>query len=419
MSWEFIKLGSICKTGAGGTPLKRKKEYYENGNIPWLRSGEVNNRNITKCEIKITEEGLNNSSAKLFPKGTVLIAMYGATAGEVGILNFECSTNQAVCGILPNQKLLPEFLYYFFLDFKNELVAQAVGNAQPNISQTKIKNTLVPLISKEKQKQIVAILDQAFAAIDQAKANIEKNIENAKELFQSKLNEIFSQKGEGWEEKRLSDIVSEVITKGATPTTYGFPFVEEGIVFLRSECVSDNGFNPKGIRYISDGANEKMRRSIIKPGDILISITGNIGRVVRYPANMSNGNINQHIARVRVTDESILSDFIVYQIQSEVIQKHYQSVYNGTAYPLLSLKQIRETVVNIPNIDKQTRIVSHIDALKKSTLQLISQYYTKSNDLEELKKSILQKAFAGELTSSDLERDMPMAAEPAQEYKKS
>jgi len=206
--WKYDKLGNVCKTGAGGTPLKSHKHYYDGGTIPWIRSGEVNNRNITESELKITQQGLDNSSAKLFPPQTVVIAMYGATAGQVGILNFECATNQAVCGILPNDNFIPEFIYYFFLKYKDELIAQAVGNAQPNISQAKIKNTLIPIISVEEQKQIVAILDKAFEAIDQAKTNIEKNIANAKELFQSKLNDIFSQKGDGWEEKTLGEIAN-------------------------------------------------------------------------------------------------------------------------------------------------------------------------------------------------------------------
>ena len=154
--WEEKKLGEVAKTTAGGTPLKSHKEYYENGLIPWLRSGEVGVREITENKIFITELGLENSSAKLVPENSVMIAMYGATAGEVGILKFESSTNQAVCAILPNDNLKPEFLYYFFLNEKENLVSQAVGNAQPNISQQKIKNTLIPFLPFDEQNRIVA-----------------------------------------------------------------------------------------------------------------------------------------------------------------------------------------------------------------------------------------------------------------------
>ena len=157
--WVEKRLGQVCQTGAGGTPLKSKKAYYEGGTIPWLLSGEVSQGQIHKAKHFISQQGLENSSAKIFPKNTVLVAMYGATAGQVGILKFEASTNQAVCGILPNDRFVPEYLFYFFLSQKDSLVAQAEGNAQPNISQLKIKNTAVPILSLSEQQEIVERFD--------------------------------------------------------------------------------------------------------------------------------------------------------------------------------------------------------------------------------------------------------------------
>ena len=190
--WEHIKLKEVCKTGAGGTPLKSKVNYYLNGDIPWIRSGEVNNRNIIDSEIKITKAGLENSSAKLFPPKTVVIAMYGATAGEVGILNFECSSNQAVCGIYPNNTFVPEFLYYKFLDFKENLKSQAVGGAQPNISQQKIKEVLVPTPSFKIQKEIVETLDILDNHIQSLLTSYEEELKNLEELKKSILQKAFS-----------------------------------------------------------------------------------------------------------------------------------------------------------------------------------------------------------------------------------
>ena len=100
--WTWKLLGEVCKTGSGGTPLSSRKEFYEGGTIPWLVSGEVAQGNVREAKNFITAAGLENSAAKLFPRDTVLVAMYGATAGQVGILRFEATTNQAVCGILPN-----------------------------------------------------------------------------------------------------------------------------------------------------------------------------------------------------------------------------------------------------------------------------------------------------------------------------
>ncbi|MGM0609026.1 MAG: restriction endonuclease subunit S [Candidatus Muiribacteriota bacterium] len=190
--WEEKTLGEVCKTAAGGTPLKSKKEYYENGTIPWLCSGEVKQGNIYSSANYITQQGLDNSSAKIFPINTVVVAMYGATAGDVGMLKLQTSTNQAVCGIFPSKLLLPKFIYYAFTFKKSNLIAQAIGNAQPNISQSKIKNTLIPLISKDKQKQIVKELDRLKEQTKQLEKYYEQKLKNLDELKKSVLQKAFS-----------------------------------------------------------------------------------------------------------------------------------------------------------------------------------------------------------------------------------
>ena len=191
-NWVEKKLSDLSDTGAGGTPLKSHKDYYQGGNVPWLRSGEVDKKDIVACELFITEKGLKNSSARLFPKDTVLIAMYGATAGQVGILRFECSTNQAVCGILPNKNIIPEFLYYKFMAGKQALVDQAVGGAQPNISQIKIKNTLVPFITFKDQQNIVQKLDALSTETKKLEAIYKQKINDLEELKKSILQKAFS-----------------------------------------------------------------------------------------------------------------------------------------------------------------------------------------------------------------------------------
>ena len=186
-SWEMVELGEVCETTSGGTPLKSKNEYYENGTIPWLRSGEVAQGEVYKSELFITEQGLKNSSAKLFPKNTVLVAMYGATAGQVGLLKFESTTNQAICGILPNDRFIPEFLYQTMLSQKDTMIRLAGGGAQPNISQTIIKTLKIPLPPLEVQEQIVAEIEA------------EQKIVNAnKELMEKMEKKVETKIGEVW-----------------------------------------------------------------------------------------------------------------------------------------------------------------------------------------------------------------------------
>lgn len=163
--WRIVELGEALSTSSGGTPLKGKAEYYENGTIPWLKSGEVARGFITSTEEQITELGLKSSSAKIFPKGTVLVAMYGATAGQVGLLGIAASTNQAVCGILPDSKIIPEFLYFHLKSRTNELVDLSTGGAQPNISQAIIRSLRIPLPSLELQRTIVAEIQAEQALV--------------------------------------------------------------------------------------------------------------------------------------------------------------------------------------------------------------------------------------------------------------
>jgi type I restriction enzyme S subunit len=190
--WESRKLGDVCATGSGGTPLRSQKAYYEGGTIPWLLSGEVAQGEIFQAANRITPKALKESSARLFPENTVLVAMYGATAGEVGILRFESATNQAVCGILPSSGFVPEYLFYLFLAKKAELVAQAAGNAQPNISQVKIRSLDVPLAPVSEQERMVRALDALRDATTHLETVYQNKLAALDELKKSLLHQAFT-----------------------------------------------------------------------------------------------------------------------------------------------------------------------------------------------------------------------------------
>lgn len=155
-----ISISELCETTSGGTPLTTKQEYYNGGNIPWLKSGEVRTGKIFQAESFITDEGLKNSSAKYLPEDSVLIAMYGATAGQVGLLKFKSTTNQAICALLPNKKYISDYLFYFLKDKTSELLSLTIGKAQKNLSQTIIGNYKIPLPSIEVQTQIVIKVEE-------------------------------------------------------------------------------------------------------------------------------------------------------------------------------------------------------------------------------------------------------------------
>lgn len=184
-------IGDLFETYSGGTPTKSNKEYYEGGSIPWLRSGEVCQKEITETEMFITEKGLKESSAKYYPENTVVVAMYGATAAQVGILRIVSTSNQAVCGILPQKDFLPEFIYYWFSSIEDKLAAQAQGGAQPNISQQKIKKVEIPIYSITEQQSIVATLDSLKSKVDLLQANFDKMSQECDALKQAILRQVF------------------------------------------------------------------------------------------------------------------------------------------------------------------------------------------------------------------------------------
>jgi type I restriction enzyme S subunit len=167
---ETSTIGQVFKTSSGGTPLKSRKDFYSGGEIPWLLSGEVGQRRIVAASRFVTDLALTETSIKWVPEKSVLVAMYGATAGEVGVLTFPSTTNQAVCSIHPAEGQDPDFVYYFMLRTKSELVGLASGNAQPNISQQKIKGLEYPLIAVRQQREIVERLDACREVLDRRTA---------------------------------------------------------------------------------------------------------------------------------------------------------------------------------------------------------------------------------------------------------
>ncbi|NJE42038.1 restriction endonuclease subunit S [Thermococcus sp. GR6] len=176
--WRVVGLGEIADLRSGGTPSRKKPEYWENGTIPWVKSGELNDGTIYETEEKITEIAVKESSVKMFPKGTLLIALYGATVGKTAILGINATTNQAICAILPKGELFdPSFLQYCIIHSRNRLISQSSGGAQPNIYLYVLKEFKIPLPPLEEQKQIAKILstiDRRLELLRKRRERLEK-----------------------------------------------------------------------------------------------------------------------------------------------------------------------------------------------------------------------------------------------------
>ena len=181
-NWEWQKLGDIGTWQSGATPSRLNKDYY-GGDIPWLKTGDLNDGFIYEIPETITQKALEETSVKLNPAGSVLIAMYGATIGKVGILTFPATTNQACCACVNYQGIEQMYLFYFLLSHKEEFIMLGGGGAQPNISKEKIVDTYVPVPPLLEQKRIVNAIEQWFNLIDSletAKENLQTSIMQAK-----------------------------------------------------------------------------------------------------------------------------------------------------------------------------------------------------------------------------------------------
>ncbi|CUH92300.1 restriction endonuclease subunit S [Herbinix luporum] len=190
--WEWVRLGDIGDWGAGATPSRRNPKYY-NGEILWLKTGELKDGYIDDSVEKITELALKECSLRLNKPGDILIAMYGATIGKLGILNVEATTNQACCGCTPFSQVYNRYLFYLLLSLREEFKGQGAGGAQPNISKQKIINTIAPLPPLNEQKRIVEKVDQLMALCDELEKNIEQSKKDSEMLMQSVLQEAFKE----------------------------------------------------------------------------------------------------------------------------------------------------------------------------------------------------------------------------------
>ena len=190
-----------------------------------------------------------------------------------------------------------------------------------------------------------------------------------------------------WEQRKLESM-SEFITKGATPTTYGFEWQTRGIPFFRNDAIKNNQFVYGEYSYISEEANEVLKRSEIRANDILVAITGDIGKVGIIPKNIEKGNINQHTARIRVTKNAV--PYFIYQsLCTEEQQRKYQLIKTGLSMPQLSLEQIRSTVVLCPSLSEQNMIGKYF----RSIDHLITLHQHKCEELQNIKKFMLQNMF--------------------------
>ncbi len=395
--WKTDKLGKIAKTTSGGTPDKKHPEYY-GGEIPWVRSGELDKGIIKDTEIKITEEGLINSSAKLFPMGTLLIALYGATIGKLAFLGIPAATNQAICAIFENDTVSLKYLYYYLLLKRSDLIKQGIGGAQPNISQTILKKLSVPYpTSIIEQERIVARIEELFSLLDAGVETLKKTKAQLAVYRQAVITDAYSMSGDAPYVRldRISSIIGG-ITKGRDLS--GIETIE--LPYLRVANVQNGYLDLSEIKTIQLRPDEK-ERYLLKYGDVLYTEGGDrdkLGRGTVWRDEIPDCVHQNHIFKARIDQKKAIPVYVAYWSMSMPARNYFYRKGKQS----VNLASINKTVLSalslpLPDIEVQQKIVNHIESrlsVCDSIEQIVDTVLQKAGAM---RQSILKQAFEGKL----------------------
>lgn len=399
-NWCWTRMQNVAQWGSGGTPSRKIPGYYE-GSIPWLKTGELNDDYIFETEEHITRDAVFNSSAKLFPVNTVAIAMYGATIGKVGILGVEATTNQAcACGVaypIINFK----YLFYYARSQKNIFINQGKGGAQPNISQEVIKSHPIPLSPLPEQRRIVDRIESLFAKLDEAKQKAQDALDSfetrkAAILHKAFTGELTSQwrkehgvRIESWVKKRFDEVAT-----------------------IRSNLVNPTDF--PDFPHIAPDNIEKKTGVLLKYHTIAEDgVTS--GKHRFYPGQILYSKIRPYLSKVVVVDFDGLCSADMYPIEakedakclwyymlSEEFVEQASTAGSRSVLPKINQKELSALTVKLPTSgDEQNEIVRILDSLFDKEQQAKEAAEGVLEQIDFIKKSILARAFRGELGTND------------------
>ena len=388
MSWDMVKIGEVCTTGSGGTPARKIPEYY-NGDIPWVKSGDLRENVVTTVTEYISDIAIQKSSAKIVSEGAILLAMYGATVGRMAILGIDAATNQAVCNIVPDEKrAFSKYVYYALRNKVPEFLRNAVGGAQPNINQGMIKDTKIPLPPLPEQKRIATLLDKA----DAIRRKRQQAIDLADEFLRSVFLDMFGDpvtNPKGWEVCACADICRQ-ITVGLVirPASY---YVEKGVPAIRSLNIGKKGIKQSNFVYFSHLDNETvLSKSRVYEGDLVVVRSGQPGKAAVIPKDL-NGINAIDVLIIRPKSEIISPDFLAFFLNSSAGKKLVMSEERGQIQKHLNVGSLNLAMIPVPPIEIQNKFV---DIMYKVRNMSGDNKLTECNSFF---NALSQQAFAGKL----------------------
>jgi type I restriction enzyme, S subunit len=299
----------------------------------------------------------------------------------------------------PNDSLSGEYLYYFLSQdcFRAEgekTMSGAVGHKR--VSKEFIERCQIPLPPISEQQRIVAILDKAFAGLATVTANAEKNLKNARELFESQLSQAFNKVAQQQGSRRLAEIVTR-LTNGYVGPTRNI-YLQSGVPYLLARHVRDNQLEFDGKTFISNEFNEKHKKSKLKAGDVLLVQSGHIGHSAVVGPDHEGHNCHAMIVITPIADK-LAGDFLSYFFGSPRMKRKFEEIRSGSTVPHLTCGLVRELMIPLPEVAEQNKLAAVLKGLEENTARLASIAEAKLFNIDQLRQSILHKAFSGELTS--------------------
>lgn len=382
-NWQTKKLGEVCEVNAGNS-APQKKEYFVDGKYPFFRTSDVGVVHLGEVKKPIdylNEKGIKR--LKLFKKDTILLPKSGASTflNHRVILAVDGYVSSHLATIKTNEKELSnKFLYYLLREIKAQDLIQ--DHRYPSLNLSVIENIEISFPQLSEQQRIVKILDEVFEKIEKAKENTEKNLQNSKELFESYLQSVFANPGKDWEEKKLKDVAKVEKKKNG----------KKDLPYVGMEDIESNS-----AKFLGSLSPRKVKSSsfYFSSDNILY------GRLRPYLNKILLPNFEGHcsteIFPIKAGQE-LNKKLLFYWFLSGKTVKEINKTCTGTRMPRANIKEVFEFKIVFPeSLLEQKAIVAKLDAFSEETKKLETIYKQKLADLEELKKSILKKAFAGEL----------------------
>ena len=384
-NWSIKNISEIANTSSGGTPSRSNIQFYTNGIYPWVKTGELGNKYLYDAEEYITEDAINNSSAKLIEKNSVIMAMYGATIGKMSINKVEVTTNQACCSISCNKNIYNyEFLYYILSLQKENIIKLGAGGAQPNISQEIIKRYKILCPPLEEQDKIAEILSTWDLAIEKQEQLIEKKKEFKKGLMQMLLSgEVrFKEFNDKWKIKEIGNYIEEYKEKSTISNQYPVLTSSRNGIVLQKDYFKDNQVT----------TNDNIGYNIIPKGYITFRTRSDDGTFVFNQNKIIDMGIVSYFYPVFKFNEEINTYFAITWLNS-CIDKQIRREIVGTSQLVLSLNKLKKFKINLPSIKEQNKIAEVLISVDEE-IELLEK------ELEAIKlqkKGLMQRLLTGEV----------------------